>query len=571
MKKVILVLVVLPLLASIPVFYRSPAWARSGDVVITEIMADPLPEVSLPGEEFLEITNRTDHEFSLLNWKLRSGDQKYLLPAVIINPGEVIIVCHESDTSLFSKFGKVLGLKQFPVLTDAGKTICLVNGSDSLIHGVEYSDEWYRDVLKEDGGWSLEMIDINYPFSGKDNWKASSSRLGGSPGKVNSMAGSNPDVFFVGVENVFPDDSLNIAVRFSEPVINSIEVLKSIRVGEKTVVAVTRTDQLCRVFTIRLGVELEAGIIYDIEVPGSLKDYAGNNIQKRNFQFGLAEKAAGGEVRFNELLFNPFPGDPDYIELHNCSDKILDISRLQLATVNDETSDTSGLYQISSEKRCFLPGKYYAFTEGWENILNRYPDSDPDHLFSADEMPSMSDDEGHLVLYNRELEKIDEVYYNEKMHYPLLSGYEGIALEKTDPCSGSEVAINWHSAAGSAGWGTPGARNSIFSEEQSFTDEVSFSSSRVTPDNDGYEDLLTITFDLAGTGNVISITIFDEAGNHVRSLVRNMLTGPEASFLWDGTADDGSPVRTGIYIVFITMYDDAGKTGKWKKVCSVLR
>jgi hypothetical protein len=157
------------------------------------------------------------------------------------------------------------------------------------------------------------------------------------------------------------------------------------------------------------------------------------------------------------------------------------------------------------------------------------------------------------------------------MHYPLLSGHEGIALEKTDPCSGSEVAINWHSAAGSAGWGTPGATNSIFSEERSFTDEVKLSSSRITPDNDGYEDLLTIAFDLAGTGNVISITIFDEAGNQVRRLVRNMLTGPEASFLWDGTADDGSPVRTGIYIVFITMYDDSGKTKTWKKVCTVLR
>ena len=571
MKKVILVLVVLPILASTPIVYRSPAWARSGDVVITEIMADPQPEVSLPGEEFLEISNRTDHEFSLLNWKLRSGDQKYLLPAAIIKPGEVIILCHEPDTSLFSKFGKVLGLKQFPVLTDAGKIICLVNGSDSLIHGVEYSDEWYRDVLKEDGGWSLEMIDINFPFSGKDNWKASSSRLGGTPGKVNSMAGSNPDISFRGVENVFPDDSLNIVVRFSEPLINSIEVLKGSRVGEKTVIAVTRTDQLSRVFTLHLAEELEARIIYNIEVPGALKDFAGNLVQKRNFQFGLAEKAAGGDIRFNELLFNPFPGDPDYIELHNCSDKILDVSRLQLATVNDETGDTSRLYQISSEKRCFLPGTYYAFTEGRENILNRFPDSGQDHLFSADEMPSMSDDEGHLLIYNRELEKIDEVYYNEKMHYQLLSGHEGIALEKTDPCSGSEVAINWHSAAGSAGWGTPGAPNSIFSEERTFTDEVSLSSSRITPDNDGYEDFLTITFDLAGTGNVISIAMFDEAGNQVRSLVKNMLSGPGASFLWDGTADDGSPVRTGIYIVFITMYDDSGKTNKWKKVCTVLR
>ena len=50
-----------------------------------------------------------------------------------------------------------------------------------------------------------------------------------------------------------------------------------------------------------------------------------------------------------------------------------------------------------------------------------------------------------------------------------------------------------------------------------------------------------------------------------------MYAGPEASLVWDGTADDGSMVNTGIYIVFITMFDDSGKTHKWKKVCTVIR
>jgi flagellar hook assembly protein FlgD len=131
--------------------------------------------------------------------------------------------------------------------------------------------------------------------------------------------------------------------------------------------------------------------------------------------------------------------------------------------------------------------------------------------------------------------------------------------------------VNWHSASESAGWGTPGAPNSVFVELPSTSDKVVFSSSKISPDNDGYEDLLVIRFTLTGNGNIVSVTVFDETGNYVKKIVTNMLAGPEASLIWDGTADDGSPVKTGIYIVLITLYDETGKTNKWKKVCTVIR
>lgn len=183
----------------------------------------------------------------------------------------------------------------------------------------------------------------------------------------------------------------------------------------------------------------------------------------------------------------------------------------------------------------------------------------------------MSDDEGHLILYNRELEKIDEVYYNEDMHYSLLSQYEGIALEKTGPRNTSAETANWHSASESSGWGTPGAPNSVYVELPAVSDKIVFSSSKITPDNDGYEDILEIGFSLTGNGNVVSVMVFDETGNLVKKVATNMFAGPGSSIIWDGTANDSSLVNTGIYIVFITLYDDTGKTNRWKKVCTVIR
>jgi len=548
-----------------------PVWPRPGDVIISEIMADPLPEVSLPGKEYLELTNRTDFSFNLMNWQLESLDQVYLLPESIIQSREAVIICYSKDTIFFTKYGKVIGLKQFPSLTDGGKILCLSDSSGNLVHGVEYSSDWYRDDLKSIGGWSLEMMDMQYPFYYEGNWIASASRKGGTPGSANSVNQSNPDGTFYGVRNVFPEDSINIRVKFSEPLFNLQENIHAIRIGEKEIVAFYPTDPLYREFCFKTEVPLLKGSHYDLIIPGDAEDFAGNKIQTARFTFGLPEPPEPHDILFNELLFNPFPGDPDYLELYNCSDKVIDASRLQLVSVNNSVGDTSHLSPVSIEKRCIMPDSYYAITTDRERIYDRYFSADPEYLFKTGSLPSMSDAAGHLILFDRELDRIDEVIYNEDMHYSLLSGYEGVALEKTGPENKSEEAINWHSASESSGWGTPGAPNSVFTDVQPSDDKVIFSSFKISPDNNGTEDILTIGFKLTGNGNVVSVMVFDEMGTHVKTVAANLFIGQEASLIWDGTADDGSPVNTGIYIVFITLYDDTGKTDRWKRVCTVLR
>jgi hypothetical protein len=312
-------------------------------------------------------------------------------------------------------------------------------------------------------------------------------------------------------------------------------------------------------------------VIYHLEISGDITDFAGNRMPDGDFAFGLPSSAKPGDILFNELLFNPLPGDQDFLELFNCSGNIINLSRLKLVSVNDETGVMSQIYPVSNENRCMMPGSYYAISTDIRKVTERYISSARENIFETGSLPSMSDDKGHLILYNRELDRIDEVFYNEKMHYSLLSGFEGITLEKTSPCLKSEEAVNWHSAAENSGWGTPGAPNSVLADVTSESDKVSFSSSKISPDNDGNEDFLVINFNLAGNGNVISVTVFDETGNYVKKVASNLLAGPEASLIWDGTADDGTMVRTGIYIVFITLYDDTGKTNKWKKVCTVIR
>lgn len=227
--------------------------------------------------------------------------------------------------------------------------------------------------------------------------------------------------------------------------------------------------------------------------------------------------------------------------------------------------------QFSSEQRCIIPGAYYAITTDREKVISGYTSSVPENIFNVSYLPSMPDDRGRLLLLNRHLDKIDEVIYTEKMHYSLLSGNEGISLEKIRPDLPSDESINWHSASESSGWGTPGAQNSVFSRGDHAEEKLTFSSQKISPDNDGYEDVLVIDINTGDPGSTITVTLFDETGSYIRRIVENYLAGDRAAIVWDGTAEDGSPVCSGIYIILTEMFNDKGKTEKWKKVIAVVR
>jgi hypothetical protein len=548
----------------------TPAWAEQGDVIISEIMADPAPSVSLPEKEYIEIYNRTSFQFNLKKWKLSDEGSGTVFPETIINPTEQMILCQIQDTSFFLRFGKVRGLKSFPSLTDAGKLIVLYDSLGKMIHGVEYCSEWNRDDLKKEGGWSLEMIDTNFPFYNEGNWIASISKAGGTPGGMNSVQHLNRDKYFKGIINVFPTDSNTLKIYFSEPVRNFTENSKEIKIDNSGVKSVFSTDQLLREYTIIPGSQFIRTKKYLLEIPSGIKDFAGNSPMIKSSGFGIPEKPVKGEIVFNEILFNPRAGDADYIELYNASNEIIDAYELSLSSVSESGVNSEPVH-VSAINRCILPGTFYVITTKKESVLNRYLNSVPDNIFQVSALPSMPDNNGHLILFNRQLDIIDEVAYNEKMHYSLLSGYEGIALEKIRPSASSKEPGNWYSASETYLWGTPGAPNSIASIQPISDKKIVFSSTKITPDNDGYEDLLIIDLNLNGNSNVISATVFDESGGFVRKIAENLLSGQHTTIIWNGSTNDGSIVNSGIYIILISVFDDTGRGEKWKKVCAVIR
>ncbi len=586
MKKVILLVMFLPLQAFSQIVIKYPlqnkpqapaeelinsTGAMCGDVIISEIMPDPDPPVSLPQREYIEIHNRSGSYIGLEKWHLCSGDNCITFPRVEIKPGEYIILCSQTDTIKFRDYGRVIGFKSFPSLPGEKGVVFINDDKGKFIHGIEYTSDWYGDRLKEDGGWSLEIMDTDYPFYTVNNWKASDSGTGGTPGRKNSVSGTNPDQTFYGIENVFPSDSLKVGILFSESLPFLPEKQGSVSIGRMEIADISVTDPLYRCFDIRLAEPLEKGAIYSFVISGDLTDFAGNQAIKGSFRFGLPENAGRKDVVFNELLFNPLPDCCDFFELANTSEKIIDASQLFTASINPETGDTSGIKCISQESRCILPGSIYAVTTNPEIVASAYLSADSEHIHKASSLSSMPDDKGHLLLLGRKMNVLDEVIYSEKMHYSLISDNEGISLEKIRPEMPSEESRSWHSASESSGWGTPGAVNSIWGPASGSGDQIILSSRRISPDNDGNEDILLIDFNFTDPGNIISASIFNETGSLVVKLAENYLSGAEATLAWDGIDENGSLVQTGIYIILVNIYNDKGKIRSFKKACTVIR
>jgi len=552
----------------IPILLAVPEW---GDIVITEFMADPDPAVHLPACEYIEVYNRTQFDFNLESTFLFIGSRKVNMPFFNLSHGMYLAICDDNCDWTGTDAPFILQVNGFPAIVNGGADIFLTDTAGNSLHGLSYTDKWQDDVLKSDGGWSMEMLDIGYPFHETGNWKYSNSNNGGTPGAANSVSASNPDYTDPWLDNVFPLDDTLVRVDFSEPVDISVAeegewVIENLKVG-----AVDEHGFMRKSFIICTGDKINSETIYELEVPQQVRDYNNNPLARRSLGFGVPVIPLVNELVINEILFDALPWESEYIELYNNSEHVINASDLFMVSVNSHTGDTGKPVWFSIENRCIMPGDYYVITTRKEGIAEKYYSSDPYYIFEVPSLPSLPDDGGTLILFTREASLIDRVTYSKDMHFDLLAGTEGVSLERVSPNALSGSRTSWHSASGTSGWGTPGVKNSICMDESRADNPVSLSSRKISPDNDGYEDILKITVTMENPGYIIRCSIFDDRGYPVRDITGNITAGIISELFWDGTSDEGFLLPGGIYIILVKVTGNNGEVSAIKKVCAIVR
>ena len=156
-------------------------------------MADPSPLVGLPNVEYIELKNVSGKDINLKGCRIAANASSAPFPDYLLASDSLVILTSNNGAALLASYGTVLAIGSFPSLPNDGATLVLTSKENAVIHFVRYQPNGHENEIKEEGGWSMEMIDSDNPCAGKGNWTWSTNNYGGTPGKKNSVEGVNED------------------------------------------------------------------------------------------------------------------------------------------------------------------------------------------------------------------------------------------------------------------------------------------------------------------------------------------------------------------------------------------
>ena len=289
----------------------------------------------------------------------------------------------------------------------------------------------------------------------------------------------------------------------------------------------------------------------------NITDLAGNSLFD-TIQIIVPDTAQYGEILINEILFDPFAGGSDYVEIINNSKSSFDIFKYYIA---DYDNGISNLKQIN-QHFIINPNELVLFTEDSISTINDYPSNNSSRFIQMD-LPSFPNDSATVFLLNTDSIILDQFSYSDDLHFELINDPEGVSLERV-LLNSINPNIAWHSAAENVGWGTPGNSNSqYYLSEQS---DVNFYAENevFSPDNDGFEDIAIFSYKLDQIGMVGNAFVYDNRGRLIKSILTNELLNTEGKFTWDGINQYGQKAAIGIYLIYFECFSINGEVLNFK-------
>jgi hypothetical protein len=468
-----------------------------------------------------------------------------------IEAGEYLLLAPSSAMEDLSPYARVIGLSPWPNLNNRGDDLQLIT-DETIVNQAFYKDNWYKENFKYDeGGWSLEMIDVRNPCLGISNWRASIADPQGTPGAENSVTEENSDQMGPHLVKAFAPNATEVIAFFNEVV--DITQIRRNQFSIRPDIQIESVEMLdLSSLKLTLADELTTKVQYSLNT-NNLTDCVGNIISSdaNLVKFALAEPPKERDVVLNEVLYDQKSGGADFIELLNISDKYINLSGWKIEGNSEEN------LILENENVIIAPGQYLVLTPDKESTIEVYPNSHNAENIVETNLPTLSNGEG-IVRVQSSNQALEEYFeYSDDLHLPFLRTVDGVSLERIHPEAPINESDSWSSAASAVGYATPGMPNSQMTNEN-----ISFGSIEANPKTFAHDqpgrNFTLINYQLDDAGNKATVKIFDMKGTKVNTLANNETLSNTGFFRWDGVDFNGRKVRTGYYIIYFEIFTAEG-------------
>jgi hypothetical protein len=303
---------------------------------------------------------------------------------------------------------------------------------------------------------------------------------------------------------------------------------------------------------------METGTLYRLGV-NNIDDCFNNFMEDTIVEVSPAVIPKVGDLILNEILFEPYTGGSDFIEVYNRSMSWLNLSDIEIVRFDiDDDTEISHRVNISNATLVMPPNSYFTFSADIENIqLNYFVENLP-WLFEAD-IPNYPNSDAIAGIVLNDSLVLDKLQYSARWHFELVNNTGGVSLERINPSDETQDRNNWKSAAEGMGNATPTRINSQYFDAGFSDASLRIEPPVFTPNGDGYKDFSQIFYQLKEAGFVANVSIFDANGREIKKLAANQSIGVEGKWTWDGTNKEGEKADIGIYLVLADLFSPSGK------------
>lgn len=484
-------------------------------ITFSEVMFDPIGDENT--DEFIEIYNHSESAVSLSGWTLVIDGSIDSITALygssdsIVLPPRHFALIHNAkywtseqvyedlipDTVLRlnvsdGRFG------QYGLSNSSARTLELKDSEEQVISFYTYSPNNAE-------GHTDEKIILHGPNS-ESNW-GNSTILHGTPGFRNSVTPFDYDLSFAhgpvwSPNPAVPDSFITIyitvinsgllmsddgSLRISHDVNRDSSVSETEVIMSLELPSISSGDSIILPADINMtsGVKpMIAELVYDAD-----QDTTDNTLY-----WYLPVRYPAGTLLINEIMYDPFGGLPEWIEIYNSSMEIVDLHGWRFGDASSKVAEIENSVSI-------FPDCYLVLAK--VSDLGNYDYSESSVVVPGI-FPMLNNSEDGLYLRDAAGALIDTVQY-----YAKWGGGDGISLERMNPKLGSMNASNWIGAK-MAIKATPTNRNSQIVDSLS----VLFSHPEIVPITADPDQPISISGSIVNLGLVdvtlTSVSLYDD-------------------------------------------------------------